>query len=133
MSSYFKPNLKTLSFVSVCLLLSGCSTTKSTFDCQYGKGVGCRSITEVNEMVNNDMLGKSSPSANSSAKSDQQKNNASISQSVISADTTIVQRVTEEHLRVWIAPFQDEQGHFHEASIIHSVLRPGFWQVQEVF
>lgn len=37
-------------------LLSGCSTTSETFDCKEGKGVGCKSISEVNRMVDQGML-----------------------------------------------------------------------------
>ena len=38
------------------LLLTGCAVTKETFDCKYSKGVGCRSITEVNTMLNDGKL-----------------------------------------------------------------------------
>ena len=33
------------------LLLSGCSTYQETFECKPGKGVGCRSLSHVNQMV----------------------------------------------------------------------------------
>lgn len=112
------------------LVLTGCATSKENFDCQYGKGVGCRSITEVNTLVNEGKLGENDP-INPRSKSPAKLSDVSISSDFTSADSMIVQRVTEEHLRIWFAPFQDKQGHFHEASIIHTVLRPGFWQVQE--
>lgn len=46
------------------------------------------------------------------------------------SDGFFVQRIQEEHLRVWIAPFQDAQGNFHEGSIVHTVLKPGSWQIR---
>ena len=119
-------------FLGVCLCLSGCTTPKSSFDCSYGKGIGCHSITEVNDMVNKGDFDKTSLKQAPSG-IDNQKLHSIDSRQILSSDTSIVQRVTEEHLRVWVAPFQDEQGQFHEGSVIHAVLRPGFWQVAENF
>lgn len=46
------------------------------------------------------------------------------------SDTMAVHRIQEEHLRVWIAPYQDAQGNLHEGSIVHTVLKPGSWQIR---
>jgi len=100
------------------LLLIGCQVSKENFDCQYAKGVGCRSITEVNGMINDGKL----------AVKDTKMTAVPIKSTVLNSDNIKVQRITEEHLRVWLAPHQDNQGHFHEAAVIHSVLKPGFWQ-----
>ena len=120
-------NFKITLFSVTLLILTGCSTSKEAFDCKIGKGVGCRSITEVNEMVNERKLDttflKEKSSANKVSSAVVMSNNATC------ADSMDVQRVTEEHLRLWIAPFQDKQGNFHEGSIVHTVLKPGFWQV----
>lgn len=35
----------------VLLILGGCSTYSSQFDCPYGTGVGCASLSKVNGMV----------------------------------------------------------------------------------
>jgi hypothetical protein len=40
-----------------------------------------------------------------------------------------VQRVVDEKLRVYIAPYQDLGGNFHTGAIVYTILRPGFWQV----
>jgi conjugal transfer pilus assembly protein TraV len=124
--------IKMTLFLSLCLCLNGCSTPKSSFDCSYSKGVGCHSITEVNDMVNKGDFDKET-SIQSSMKTDNEFRHNLDSRQILSSESSIVQRVTEEHLRVWVAPFQDEQGQFHEASVIHAVLRPGFWQVAENF
>ena len=102
------------------LLLTGCSVTKETFDCKYSKGVGCRSITEVNTMLNDGKL-------NLSGSNMVKPKNAPI-KDPFQTDNRIVQRVTEQHLRVWVAPHEDEQGNFHEETKVHTVLRTGFWQ-----
>jgi len=117
--------IKNISLLAVVALLSGCSIAKETFDCTVGKGVGCRSITEVNSMVNNgNLVGFSAKTSK-----DTKPAATAINAEVISSDKVVVNRVTEQHLRIWIAPHQDEHGHFHEGSVVHTVLRSGFWQI----
>ena len=45
-----------LPFLSVLILLTGCSTTSEVFECEAGKGIGCKSISEVNKMVDTGKL-----------------------------------------------------------------------------
>jgi len=40
--------------------LSGCSTTSEVFDCEAGKGIGCKSISEVNRLVEQGQAGGNS-------------------------------------------------------------------------
>ena len=120
-------NFKRTFMLTVFLLLTGCSIPQDSFDCKYSKGVGCCSITEVNGMVNQGRLGKKPFNDDTPLKDSV----VLISPDSISADSMVIKRITEEHLRIWLAPYQDKQGHFHEASIIHTVLKPGCWQVAE--
>jgi conjugal transfer pilus assembly protein TraV len=121
-------------------LLSGCSTTSETFDCKEGKGVGCKSITEVNRMVDQGMLRDGNlgeggsvstmPPPPSIILADYpDENNVKKPAGFTFSDGIVVQRIQDEPLRVWMAPFQDDQGNLHEASIIHTVLKPGYWSV----
>ncbi len=118
--------------ISTAFFLNACAVSKESFDCPAGKGVGCRSISQVNEMVNQNKL---NPNKKDVAKASQDPlaSTMPLSPEVLSSDGMIIERIKEAHLRVWIAPYQDEQGQFHEGSIVHTVLRPGFWQVQEGF
>lgn len=43
-------------YTATLLLLSGCSSYKQTFDCPPRPGVGCKSIDQVNQMVNDNTL-----------------------------------------------------------------------------
>jgi len=43
-------------FLSVTLLLNGCSVYKGSFDCKSHKGIGCESVSKVNELINDDKL-----------------------------------------------------------------------------
>lgn len=43
--------MKKLSLLLCLISLSGCSTYSETFDCSPGLGVGCKSLSQVNQMV----------------------------------------------------------------------------------
>jgi conjugal transfer pilus assembly protein TraV len=135
---------------NICLSLCGCSTTSETFDCQAGQGVGCKSITEVNQLV--DQQAQNQQNRGKETEQDTQsigvpQNTESFPSPIIFqnppkidhtkgfvapislSDTFTVQRMPEEYLRVWIAPFQDNQGNLHEGSVIHTIVKPGCWKM----
>lgn len=117
--------LKTISILALSANISACSLASKGFDCKYDKGVGCKSITEVNQMVDNGQL---------KGRTDKKLSNPIITSSqclnpIALNSQGMIQRVQEEQLRVWIAPYQDGQGDFHEASLIHTVIKPGSWQL----
>ena len=125
-----------LLFLSVLTLLSGCSTTSEVFECEAGKGIGCKSISEVNKMVDNGKVANNeeSDSLETAAPVFVQNKlgsgtNPVDGNEIVLFDQITVSRVQEAPLRVWIAPFQDEQGNLHEGSVIHTVIRPGYWQL----
>lgn len=109
--------------------LSGCSTTSETFDCKEGKGVGCKSISAVNKMVDEGQFGESSTIPNISLPTIASPK-PKIQYVDAPQDDMAINRVKEEHLRVWMAPFQDEYGNFHEGSVVHTVLKPGYWHMK---
>ena len=132
-SSVIKPFLPFLPFL---ILLSGCSTTSEVFECEAGKGIGCKSVSEVNKMVDNGKLANNEEPdfLKTVAPVFAQNNVNSVAKPVdaheiVRSDQTMVSRVQEAPLRVWIAPFQDEHGNLHEGSVIHTVVRPGYWQL----
>lgn len=100
--------------------LISCAGTSEQFDCKYSKGVGCKSISQVNQMLNDLTL-------NTSIKPQPKVLIVNNNHSKNMIDK--VQRVVDEKLRVYIAPYQDLGGNFHTGSIVYTVLRPGFWQV----
>jgi hypothetical protein len=128
-----KSSLKSYLSLSLCILLAGCSLPSESFDCKEGKGVGCKSISQVNQLVNDGAVG---------ASHDEELTPMPppvIIQDSASPDSTgmdlggepIIQRMSAEHFRVWMAPFQDVRGNFHEGSVIHTLLKPGYWQIRE--
>src|SRR5438132_707356 len=49
------------------LLLPGCSSYSETFDCPAGQGVGCKSLSKVNQMVEKGDLPHKDPEDSSSS------------------------------------------------------------------
>lgn len=123
----------------VCLFgLTGCSTASESFDSEPTKGVGSKSISQVNAMIDQGKIegisgdverheGKpiapvivQTPVPNPSP------------ETIVLSDHSVIYRQPEQHLRIWMASFQDGNGNFHEAAVIHTLLRPSFWQVNTI-
>lgn len=51
-------NFKFMSLLAVCLLTGCMGVYEEGFDCKPGEGVGCKSISEVNTMINRGELPK---------------------------------------------------------------------------
>ncbi len=97
----------------------GCANNTHKFDCKVGTGVGCKSITEVNTMVNKG-FGAEKALGDTIAPV-----------KIVASEKNAITRIKEEYLRVWLAPFQDSQGNLHSSSTIYTVLTPGAWQLSE--
>lgn len=122
-----KKNVMTLILVGA--MISGCSTLgQEEFDCPNNpNGYGCKGLKEVQELINQKTEGTQifPVVGNVSGQAVDPK-------SVSFYDHSVINRSSEEQLHVWIAPFQDEQGNFHEPSVIHTVIRPSYWQMNSI-
>jgi len=130
--------MKKLTSLSFLALLSGCSIPNETFDCPAGLGVGCRSISAVNQDINNGSILKEEMAEIGSHKqfiapviSTVSPDTLNLSEIVLS-DKSVIQRGREEHLRIWIAPHEDGDNNFHEGSIVHTIIRPSYWHLQQI-
>ena len=85
--------------------ITGCTPHRETFDCAPGVGVGCKSISEVNHLIDN----KEQEEALSKGQGLQLQSTQSLS-------------TVSPGLRVWIAPYEDSNGYVHEESFV--VLKP---------
>lgn len=123
--------------------LEGCATHRETFDCAPGSGVGCKSISEVNAIVDSASMREEelkpaviSPSSSRSSA----KTAPTDLMDLTETDTSLTglpvpkmhqpKRAPERVLKVWIAPFEDQEGNFHEASTIHALIQESRWLSQ---
>lgn len=110
-----------LSFIC---LLAGCATLNSNFECPRKQGVSCKSLCEVNHMVDEGQLG-----AQPDAKPTQHLIIQS-SKSVLLDKNESISRSPENVLAIWLAPFTDTAGRYHTAHTVYSVIHPGSWSAQ---
>ena len=109
-----KPLIFPLISVLLFSLLTGCSNHK--FDCPYTDGVHCKSLSEVDQQVDNDQAGKEPSKKTPSLKKLEPKK---------VPDSPL--RTQEEVLSLWVAPYQTEDGTYHEEKLMHFVARPAEW------
>lgn len=103
--------------------LSGCSSYSETFDCPAGQGVGCKSLSRVNQMVENGDLPHKDPEDSTSS-------------DVIRPRLVKVDQATPLHTnadlmgapvmyasdskanRIWFAGYKDGHGTYHSAHFV---------------
>jgi len=115
---------------------TACSSASESFDSEATKGVGAKSISEVNAMIDQGKIdGLKSEVDQASVVAPvvvQKAVPIANPETIVLSDHSVIQRQPEQHIRIWFAPFQDINGNFHEASVVHTLLRPSFWQVNAV-
>ena len=131
----FKKLSQAISFLCL-LMLTACSSASESFDSEATKGVGAKSISEVNTMIDQGKIDglKSEVDQGSVVVPVVVQNPVPIAnpETIVLSDHSVIQRQPEQHMRIWFAPFQDINGNFHEASVVHTLLRPSFWQINAV-
>lgn len=99
--------------LGLCLIsLSGCSNYSETFDCSPGPGVGCKSLSQVNQMVEKGHLPYREEEDTSMV--------ATIPDRPIPREGPVT--LTAEAMptqRVWFAPRRDSFGHYVELGARH--------------
>lgn len=117
--------LKIIGLIAGAILLSGCAGMNSNFDCNKvgGDGAGCVSMDQVNQMINQ---GDFNNPDGASSKAPVANNNISAYQAPTPMPGEPV-RYSESIQRIWIAPWQDVAGNYHEPSYVYVVLTPAHW------
>ena len=141
------PHKTILAFLCLlCMAISGCSTYEQNFDCPPGVGMGCVSISEVNSVVDKSQESSQQGQQASTLKIEEKEcptckvkevESSSTLAFLPSASETIstnlpnmsgrVHRTRERTARVWIAPYEDEEGNFWEEGYVHVLLKPSQW------
>ena len=131
-------NLNVLLSLVTCLLLTACSTYKENFDCPPGSGVGCKSITAVDQLIDKGKLPhpeKPIPLDPSIQRSEINSNDTP-RVIAINADeqTQLTQhgilRVPEQVMALWVKGYLDASGNYHSDSVVYTVVRPASWSVR---
>jgi hypothetical protein len=106
--------------------LTSCASYQEDFECKAGKGVGCKSISEVNDMVNRgEVVGK----VTEGIPTDESEKFSLLTYNMnptLAKDK--VYRTPERTARIWINSFTDEKGDYVSETYVHTVIAPGTWK-----
>lgn len=113
------------------ILLAGCSNYDNLFQCKLGKGVNCTSVSNINRMVDSDTFNDAGNLLATKVKKETIKVANKTPFPMIIANNlhhTIVHRIPETTLRIWVAPYVSMQDGYIEAQYVHEILEPGAWR-----
>ena len=99
-------NLKTLMLLP-CLILASCSTLNEEFDCPAPQKGSCKRMDQVYEMVNGVGHKQLAAQPNSNPY-------------VVKEQAGKPVRYGKGAMRLWIAPYEDTDGNYHQANQIYS-------------
>lgn len=119
---------KIILLISVALLLNACASTNSQFDCPMKPGIRCESIDSVNARIDRgEISGNHSLKLASSNEFDSSRSDYPhyFNMSHFGKDEPL--RYGETVMRVWVAPFEDKEGNYHQESDIFTITKPGHW------
>lgn len=119
--------------VGLTTLLTGCNDLNSKFTCPLQPGVSCQSLDQVNMLVDQGKLSENSSSTPiASSKSPVKITTVTdplawTENSSISDFKQAPQRLPETVIRIWIAPYLDEQGNYYSATLVYHAIQPSHW------
>lgn len=123
----------TLSFILLfSVFLTGCSSMNSKFDCPNKPGVTCRSIDQVNDMVDRGVIGRDISIRNIHTSKFYSiypiKNNSNTASAFNPTNLSPSPlRSGEQVVRVWVAPYQDVNSNYHNESTIYTIVHKSNW------
>lgn len=145
---------KVVSLFMLLNMLAGCADMNSQFDCPMKPGVRCESLDHINAKIDRGEIGREDKEkvavsivANRHFQNNNNnKNRSSYLQPVRQTENKKTfkdfnnqakpnhdvsrhepLRYGESVMRVWIAPFEDTVGNYHQESEVYSVIKPGHW------
>lgn len=108
--------------LSILVLTSGCTSLNSKFDCPKSPGISCKSISEINAMVNKGQVGN----PNNNKKIIDNLSNSIWDQSLLFVDNAPNSQVQKDQgLHIWMAPYEDSDGNFHEQTYVYAKIKNG--------
>lgn len=117
---------KILLLIVMTHLLAACSTMNSSFDCPNKAGVSCKSLDQINNMVDSGQLqGRTQMSFydNNQAENPEFQSFPTMTSYVPGAPI----RYGETVQRIWIAPYEDNEGNYHQDNLIYAIMKGGHW------
>lgn len=108
--------------------LAGCASYESRFDCTAPDGVGCRSVSEINEMINRKEIGSAQADKVEALSSNLEKVVYVAKPDSDDAPSRRIIRLPERTMSIWVKGFTDDKGDYVEDTKVHTVIEAGGWQ-----
>ena len=142
-----KHQIKLLCLLTSAALLSGCAGMNSDLGCNQVQGMSaCTSMWTVNKMANQGAFNNTShvvtdPNgkvittsttaggtlSQQSSSSNPSPNGGTLGYMPPTSTTGEPIRVSESTQQIWIAPWVDTAGNFHDSDYVYHVVTPGHW------
>lgn len=103
-------------------MLTGCAE-KSRFDCPYGKGPSCISMSEIDKNIKTNTNGKSSCSKTNCTKPNK---GANVTLHVQTAANPAL-RVPETVLQMWVSPYEASNGIYYQQAYVNIIVKNASW------
>lgn len=122
--------MMTLVFANLAAL-TGCTTMNSNFDCPNQAGVSCKSLDQINGMVDTGEIRGRTQAITCQAKvaDSTEFQSFPLRTSFIPGQPL---RYGETVQRIWIAPYEDNEGNYHQDSLMYAIMKGGHWIGQPV-
>lgn len=103
------------------LALTGCATNQR-FDCKQSSGINCQSLSEIDRRVTTGEIGN-----NIHIKSKKSNSLYILENRSLHHEAKNNLRTKEEVAKIWVAPYETQEGVYHEAKALQTVLKPAKW------
>lgn len=107
--------------------LTACTTMNSSFDCPNKAGVRCKSLDQINSLVDTgEIRGRTqiSPPAVTTCTDCREFQAFPIRASFMPGQPI---RYGETVQRIWIAPYEDNEGNYHQDNLMYAIMKGGHW------
>lgn len=120
-----------LIFILSSIFLSGCANYNSQFDCPAGQGVGCKSIEEIDKLIEAQELPKQEEKISQDKKPVPRK----LSQEKTSRPRNreayqgvYLNRLPETIQKVLLAGYEDDEGNFYGPQYVYLLVEESKWE-----
>ena len=103
-------------------MLTGCTDYRESFSTEAGQGSGWQSMSNTYQLDGKKLKkGDSIPDATSSFQPVYVKSESEV------IDGRHIDRMPEETLKIWMAPYQDRDQNFFDATFVTTIVKKGEW------
>ena len=118
-------------FIMIAILtLVGCAE-KSRFDCPYGSGPSCLSMSEIDKNIKDNTSSNvktSAPCSKISCGKTSSKTTSNMAALPMHADAKPATRIPETVLQMWVSPYEAVNGIYYQASYVNIIVKDAVWQ-----